>query len=179
MTPNTKEWIINGVLLAGIAGFLAVIGMGQFSRVDVQEPPSPTPIHTPQPRPPRPGTIESVYVGPASGQPDLFPWIGTTEIFRDLITPSPTPTPIPPPAAQTPSLQRAVKNWQYEYRNKRLKAYHFSETGTNKEYDVKEDEPLAVRDPVTGRDVQVKAKLSGKNNVILETPDGQTVEFSP
>jgi hypothetical protein len=153
--------------------------MGQFSRVDVQEPPSPTPIHTPQPRPPRPGTIESVYVGPASGQPDLFPWIGTTEIFRDLITPSPTPTPIPPPAAQTPSLQRAVKNWQYEYRNKRLKAYHFSETGTNKEYDVKEDEPLAVRDPVTGRDVQVKAKLSGKNNVILETPDGQTVEFSP
>jgi hypothetical protein len=179
MTPNTKEWIINGVLLAGILGFLAVIGMSQFSGVDGQKPLSPTPIHTPQPRPPRPGTIESVYVGPASGQPDLFPWIGTTEIFRDLITPSPTPTPIPPPAAQTPSLQRAVKNWQYEYRNKRLKAYHFSETGTNKEYDVKEDEPLPVPDPLTRQNVQVKAKPSGKNNVILETPDGQTVEFSP
>jgi len=26
--------------------------------------------------------------------------------------------------------------------------------------------------------VQVKAKSSGKTNVILETPDGQTVEFS-
>ena len=176
MTPNTKEWIINGVLLAGIAGFLAVIGMSQFSGVDVQPPPSHTPIHTPQPRPPRPGTIESVY-GP--GQPDAFPLIGTTEIFRDLITPSPPPPPPPPPAAQTPSLQRAVKNWVYEYRNKRLKAYHFSETGTNKEYDVKEDESLAVPDPVTRQNVQVKAKLSGKNNVILETPDGQTVEFSP
>ena len=176
MTPNTKEWIINGVLLAGIVGFLAVIGMGQFSGVDGQQPPSPTPIPTPQPGPPRPGTIESVY-GP--GQPDAFPLIGTTEIFRDLITPSPPPPPPPPPAAQTPSLQRAVKNWVYEYRNKRLKAYHFSETGTNKEYDVKEDEFLAVPDPVTRQNVQVKAKLSGKNNVILETPDGQTVEFSP
>jgi len=178
MSGNSKEWIINGVLLAGIVGFLAVIGMSQFSGVDGQQPPSPTPIHTPQPGPPRPGTIESVY-NPASGQPDLWPWIGTTEIFRDLITPSPPPPPPPPPAAQTPSLQRAVKNWVYEYRNKRLKAYHFSETGTNKEYDVKEDEFLAVPDPVTRQNVQVKAKLSGKNNVILETPDGQTVEFSP
>ena len=176
MSGNSKEWIINGVLLAGIVGFLAVIGMSQFSGVDGQQPPSPTPIHTPQPGPPRPGTIESVY-GP--GQPDAFPLIGTTEIFRDLITPSPPPPPPPPPAAQTPSLQRAVKNWVYEYRNKRLKAYHFSETGTNKEYDVKEDEFLAVPDPVTRQNVQVKAKLSGKNNVILETPDGQTVEFSP
>jgi hypothetical protein len=175
MSGNSKEWIINGVLLAGIAGFLAVIGMSQFSGVDVQEPPSPTPIHTPLPGPPRPGTIESVY-GP--GQPDAFPLIGTTEIFRDLITPSPTPTPIPPPAAQTPSLQRAVKNWQYQYPNKRLKTYHFLEKGSNKEYDVKENEPLAVPDPVTRQDVQVKAKSSGKTNVILETPDGQTVEFS-
>jgi len=177
MSGNSKEWIINGVLLAGIAGFLAVIGMGQFSGVDVQEPLSPTPVHTPQPGPPRPGTVESVY-NPESGQPDAFPLIGTTKIFRDLITPSPTPTPIPPPAAQTPSLQRAVKNWQYQYFHRRLKTYVFLDKTTKLDIQIKEGETKPVRDSVTMQDVQVKVKSSGKTNVILETPDGQTVELS-
>ena len=83
-----------------------------------------------------------------------------------------------PPAAQTPSLQRAVKNWQYQYFHRRLKTYVFQDKTTKLDIQIKEGETKPVRDPLTMQDVQVKVKSSGKTNVILETPDGQTVELS-
>jgi hypothetical protein len=172
MSPNTREWIINGALMAGIAVFLVLIGTGQFTG-DKED--QGTGLETPAPTPtPLPGPInESVY--------GIFPNIGTLAILRELVTPPPTPTPPPPTPAPTPSLERAIKNWQFEYFLPSRQTYIFSIKGAppdGPEIRIKVGEFVTAQDPGTRQDMKVTAKPgTARNRVIVESSDGQTFEF--
>jgi len=175
MTPNSKEWILNGVLLAGIAGFLVLIGVTGARDTGV----------------PRPVIEESGVkvlppdLGESSGRPDVssppvddqFPYIGKTEFIRVLITPTPTPpTPTPTPVP-TPSLERVSRNWKYQYPIARKGSFAFIDTRTQQEFWIKSTEPTEFEDPDLRQRMGVTAKPLGKTQVRVEGA-GQHRDFS-
>ena len=174
MTPNSKEWIINGVLLAGIAGFLVLIGVTGARDTGI------------------PGPLSEEFgvkvlppdLGEPSGRPDIsppsvddqFPYLGT-EFIRVLITPTPTPpTPTPTPVP-TPSLERVSRNWKYQYPIARKGSFAFTDTRTQQEFWIKSMEPTEFEDPDLRQSMGVTAKPLGKTQVRVEGA-GQHRDFS-
>ncbi|MFP4379269.1 MAG: hypothetical protein ACLFUS_02105 [Candidatus Sumerlaeia bacterium] len=170
MGSQIKEWAINLVLLAGIIMFIFLIGRNRFSPSDIEN------MGTSQGSTGKndgPGN-ETEY-GPTTATGDSFEALGTLNIFRDLVTPTPTAPPRTPTPAPTPNLADVVGKWEFAYPIRSRNQFVFTEG--KEEIVLEEGVSKNIRDPKTKQFVPVTARAKGRYGVIVEGA-GQSKEFS-
>jgi hypothetical protein len=120
----------------------------------VAKKPSPTPAPTPKSR------------VVADNQ---FSNINKLNIFDPLYTPTPTPTPKPPEAVKPPDLEKALRDWKFEYALKKKTVWHFvNKRVKDQAYDVEIGKTFTLQDG--GRPFDVNIVADGKYGMAFVYP---------
>lgn len=167
MSLRVKEWIVNGFLLAGIVGLLVLIALGtRGPSLPDETGDIGIPAQAPGPTP-APAGAETANAA-ASDRPDSFPNLGTLDVFRECITPTPKPTSAPPAPLPTPSLQEATDGWEYQYPVRRKGIHVFLDTKENKEIEISEKEWKPFLDKKNRAMINIIAEPKSKTEVNLK-----------